>query len=290
MRAKSTTDSHYHTKTGTGFLLYTRASHKVHFSGIDMPGMIFHMVVHATAGKPPVLAILNDAAPITGCTRWEETHDRRLVEPLWDFLRASGDEDIREAMENHLLVDESLHGPGTPLYPAILRREADLRSSALFQTPSPENRAKLAELIVETSLDGLTADANGSIMDLIAESRREWDIERVSRLFSRFFGRDAGMFRHGFGLLRGIDPRSITGIDGISRSWLTVCGTAADNLSRLEPDRAFQPWYDYLTRCFSSEEAMRGLREMESSARNELERIHTGIIAALDSRIKPQGA
>jgi|GEM_PF-1735719 len=255
-----------------------------------MPGMIFHMMVHATAGKPPVLAILNDAAPITGCTRWEETHRRSLVQPLWDFLSANGGQDIREAMENHLLVDESLHGPGTPLYPVILRREAELRSSAVFQTPFPENQPKLAELIVETSLDGLTADVNGSVMDLIAESQREWDVERVSRLFSRFFGRDAGMFRHGFGLLKGIDPRSITGIDGISRSWMAVCGAAVDNLSRLEPDRAFQPWYDYLTRCFSSQETMAVLRELESSARSELEGIWARIIAALDPRLKPQTA
>ncbi len=255
-----------------------------------MPGMIFHMMVNATAGKPTVLAILNDAAPITGCTRWEETHDRRLVEPLWDFLSANGGEDIREAMENHLLVDESLHGPGTPLYPVILRLEADLKAGAVFQTACPENQAKLAELIVETSLDGLIADANASLMDLVAESQREWDIERVSRLFGRFFGRDAAMFRHGFGLLKGIDPQIISGIDGISSSWLTVCGTAVGNLSRLQPDRTFQPWYDYLTRCFSSEEAMRGLRELESSARSELEGIWARIIAALDSRINPQSA
>ena len=253
-----------------------------------MPGMIFHMMAHATGGKPPILAILNDAAPITGCARWEETHDRKLVEPLWDFLSVNDGDDIREAMENHLLVDESLHGPGTPLYPVILRTEGDLESIAALRTPHRENHAKLAELIVETALDGLTADANGKLMDLIAESRRDWDIERASRLFSRFFRRDNKTFRHGFGLLKDIDPRSITCIDGISRSWLTICGSATQNLSRLEPDQAFKPWYEYLTRCFSGEETMRALRELESSARRELEATQTQIVAALGSQIEPR--
>jgi hypothetical protein len=250
-----------------------------------MPGMIFHMMVRARAGKPPVLAILNDAAPITGCARWEETHDRSLVGPLWDFLSANEGDDIREAMQNHLLVDESLHGPGTPMYPVILRTEGDLNSIAAFRSPHPENHARLAELIVETGLDGLTADANGSLMNVIAESRRDWDIERVANLFSRFFRRDTRMFRHGFNLMKDIDPRSITSIDGISRSWLIICGSAADNLSRLEPDRAFQPWYDHLTRCFSSGETMKALRELEASARRELEGIQSDILAALDSHI-----
>lgn len=254
-----------------------------------MPGMIFHMMVRATAGKPPILAVLNDAAPITGCASWEETHDRRLVRPLWDFLSANDGDDIRDAMENHLLVDESLHGPGTPMYPVILRIEGDLKSIAAFQTPHPENHAKLAELIVETVLDGLTADASGSLMDLIAESRHRWDIERVSYLFSRFFRRDTRMFRHAFRLLKDIDPRSITSIDGISTSWLIICGTAAANLSRLEPDRPFQPWYDYLTRCFSSGETLKVLRELELSAKREIEEIQSEIVAAIDSGIESRG-
>ncbi len=253
-----------------------------------MPGMIFHMMIYAKVGKAPILAILNDAAPITGCTRWEETHDRRLVTPLCDFLSANDSDDIREAMENHLLVDESLHGPGTPLHPIILQTEGHLKSSAAFQTPHQENHAKLAELVVETSLDGLTADANGNLMDLIAESGRDWDIERVSSLLGHFFQRDADIFRHGFGLLRDIDPRSIKCIDGISRSWLVIGGSALDNLSRLEPDRAFQTWYDYLNQCLSGEETMKALRKLESSARRQLEGIQTDIMAALDSHIAPR--
>jgi hypothetical protein len=253
-----------------------------------MPGMIFHMMVRATAGKPPILAILNDAAPITGCARWEETHDRRLVRPLWDFLSANDGDDIRDAMENHLLVDESLHGPGTPLYPIIVRTEGYLNSIAAFRTPHPENHAKLAELIVETGLDGLTAEANRSLMDLIAESRRHWDIERVSYLFGRFFRRDTSMFRHGFRLLKDIDPRSITSIDGICTSWRIICGSALENLSRLEPDRPFQPWYDYLTRCFSSGETVKALRGLELSAKRELQGIQSEIVAVIDSRIGPR--
>lgn len=254
-----------------------------------MPGMIFHMMVRATAGKPPILAVLNDAAPLTGCARWEETHDRRLVRPLWDFLSANDGDDIRDAMENHLLVDESLHGPGTPLYPIIIRTEGYLSSIAAFRTTHPENHAKLAELVVETSLDGLTAEASGSLMDLIAESRRHWDIDRVSYLFSRFFRRDTRMFRHGFRLLKDIDPRSITSIDGISTSWLIICGSAAANLSRLEPDRPFQPWYDYLTRCFSSGETLKALGELEASAKREIEGIQSEIVSAIDSGIGPPG-
>lgn len=250
-----------------------------------MPGMIFHMMICAKAGKAPILAILNDAAPVTGCTRWEETHDRRLVTPLWDFLSANESDDIREAMENHLLVDESLHGPRTPLHPIILQTEGHLKSSAVFRTPHQENHAKLAELVVETSLDGLTADANGKLMDLIAESGRHWDMERVSSLFGRFFQRDADIFRHGLGLLRDIDPRSIKFIDGISRSWLVIGRSTLDNLSRLEPDRAFQTWYDYLTRCLAREETMKALRELESSARKQLQRIQTDIMATLDSHV-----
>lgn len=253
-----------------------------------MPGMIFHMMVSAMAGKPPILAVLNDAAPITGCARWEETHDRRLVRPLWDFLSANDGDDIRDAMENHLLVDESLHGPGTPLYPIMLRTEGYLNSVAAFRTTHPENHTKLAELIVETALDGLSASANGNLMDLIVESRRDWDIERVSCLFSRFFRRDSRMFRHGFRLLKDIDPRSITCIDGISTSWLIICGSAVANLSRLEPDRPFQPWYDYLTRCFSSGETVKALRELELPARREIEGIQSEIVAAIDSGIGPR--
>lgn len=250
-----------------------------------MPGMIFHMMAYAKAGSP-VLAALNDAAPITGCVTWEETHDRRLLEPLWDFLQSNDSEDIRHAMENHLLVDESLHGPGTPLYPSIARIAENLNSMAAFQTSHHENHAKLAELIVETSLDGLVSEIHGSLFNSVADSHKRWDSERVSALFSRFFQRDRDAFRQGLDLLRSIDLRSITHMDGIARSWMIIYRSAIENLSHLEPEWSFKPWYEYLTRCFSANETMEALTQFEKSARTDLEASQLQIFAAINPRHK----
>lgn len=248
-----------------------------------MPGMIFHMMAYATTGEQPLLAALNDVAAITGCVRWEETHDRRMLDPLWDFLRSNDGEDIRQGMEHHLLVDESLHGPGTPLYPSIVRIADNLNHVAAFQTSYQENHARLAELVVETSLDGLVSETNENLLNTVADSHKKWDPERVCALFGTFFRRDRNMFRQGFDLLREMDPRSITCIDGIARSWMIIHKSAMQNLSCLEPEQSFKPWYEYLTRCLSIEETMKALRELEKSARIELEASQHEILAALDS-------
>lgn len=282
----STTDNRFHTQTRTDLILYTRALDKSTSVGRMMPGMIFHMMAYATAGRSPILAALNDAAPITGCVRWEETHDRRLLEPLWDFLCSNEGEDIRQGMENHLLVDEYLHGEGTPLYPSIVRIADNLNHTAAFQTSHQENHARLAELVVETSLDGLVSETNENLFNTVVDSHKRWDPERVSALFSRFFQRDRNAFRQGFDSLRSIDLRSITCINGIARSWMITYGSAMQNLSYLEPEQSFKPWYEYLTRCFSVEETMKALTQFEESARTELEATQHEILAALDSHRK----
>lgn len=235
-----------------------------------MPGMIYHMMIYATRGKSPALAALNDAAAIAGCVRWDETHDRRILEQFSHFLLENNAEDVCEAMLNHLHVDESMHGPGTPLYPEIAHVCEELRGTDALNTTHHEHHAKLAELIVETSFDAVATERNGSLLDMVAESQQRLDLERLSRLFAEFFRRDSGMFLEGFNLLKVVDPRSITSIDGIARSWLAIRGSAMANLSHLEPEEAFKPWYDYLTRCFSTDQIMRALRRLEIGTRANL--------------------
>jgi hypothetical protein len=236
-----------------------------------MPGMIYHMMIYATTGKSPALAALNDAAAIAGCVRWDETHDRRILEQFSHFLHKNNAEDVCEAMQNHLHVDESMHGPGSPLYPQIAHVGEELTGIESFHTTHHEHHAKLAELIVETSLDAVASERNGSLLDMVAESQQGLDLERVSCLFAEFFRRDRGMFLQGFNLLKVVDPRSITSIDGIARSWLAIRRSAMANLSHLEPDEAFKPWYEYLTRCFSTDQTMKTLRRLERGTKIKLE-------------------
>jgi hypothetical protein len=212
--------------------------------------MIYHMMIYATTGKSPALAALNDAAAIAGCVRWDETHDRRILEQFSHFLQ---------------------HGPGTPLYPQIAHVGEELSGIEAFQTAHHEHHAKLAELIVETSLDAVASERNGSLFDMVAESQQGLDLERLSCLFAEFFRRDRGMFLQGFNLLKVVDPRSITSIDGIARSWLAIRASAMANLSHLEPEEAFKPWYEYLTRCFSTDQTMKTLRRLERGTKIKLE-------------------
>jgi hypothetical protein len=236
-----------------------------------MPGMIYHMMIYAKTGKSPALAALNDVAAITGCVMWYETHDRTILEQFSHFLLKNNAEDVCEAMQNHLHVDESMHGPGSPLYPEIAHVGEELSGKEALHAADHEHHARLAELIVETSLDAVASGRNGSLLDMIAESQQGLNIERLSCLFADFFGRDREMFLRGLNLLKIIDPRSITSIDGIAGPWLAIRRSAMANLSHLQPEETFKPWYEYLTRCFSTDGIMNTLRRLESGVKIKLE-------------------
>ncbi|MFC2018094.1 hypothetical protein ACFLTQ_02190 [Chloroflexota bacterium] len=227
-----------------------------------MPGMIFHMTVYARTGGKPVMAVLNDAAGITGCLRWEQTHDREIFRRFSAYLLERGAEDIYRGMGNHLRVDEAMHGPESPVYPAMLGAEKKLRGEEALHTTG-ENYARMAELVVETGLDGVIKERNGDLLDMVEQSKGELDLDRISRLFAGFYRIDERKLREGLNFLQEIDFRELVSIEGLARAWLNNYETAMMNLSELESPEIFWPWYDYLARCFTDSEKMKRLIKLE---------------------------
>lgn len=234
-----------------------------------MPGMIFHVMVYARAGGSPILAALNDAAGITGCVRWRETHDREVFKQFSDYLLRNKCQDIYKAMENHLMVDEAMHGPGSPLYHYMVDVKGKLNKIEALYTLE-ENHARLAELVVETSLDGIVKEKNEGLFHIIEQSQKDLDLERISYLFSDFFKRDKEKFRQELSFLKEIDFKSIASVDGIAKAWLATYKSAMRNLSQIESPQVFKPWYDYLAQCFTNLGRMERLRQLEEESKLEL--------------------
>jgi hypothetical protein len=234
-----------------------------------MPGMIFHMMAYAGAGGKPVLAVLNDAVGITGCLRWGQTHDREIFRRFSAYLLEREGEDICRGMENHLRVDEAMHGPGSPLYPAMLKVEGRLRREEGFHTTG-ENYARMAELLVETGLDGIVKARNGEFLDRVEQSKGELNLDRISVLFAGFYQIDERKLREGLSFLQEIDFREVASMEGLARAWLNTYESAMKNLSEFESPENFRPWYDYLLRCFTDAARMERLIVMEGESKPAL--------------------
>lgn len=243
-----------------------------------MPGMIFHMMVNARTGDKPILAVLNDAVGITGCLRWDQTHDREVFRQLSGYLLEKGAGDIYEGMENHLRVDEAMHGPRSPVYLCMVDVEEKLRKEVSLHT-SDEIYARMAELITETGLDGVVKEKNQELFDIIEQSQRELDLERISRLFAAFYRIDERKLREGLEFLKEVDFRKVACIDGLAEGWFSTYEAAMRNLSEFEPPEVFRPWYDYLFRCFTDPERMERLRKLE-------EGIKPGLLGIYELSIK----
>lgn len=234
-----------------------------------MPGMIFHMMVYAGTGGKPVMAVLNDAVGITGCLLWRQTHDRGIFGRFSRYLMEREAEEIYRGMENHLSVDEAMHGPESPLYPAMIDMEERLKREEGLHTTG-ENYARMAELIVETGLDGIVRERNGELLEMAEQSKGELDLDRISRLFAGFYLIDERKLRKGLSFLQDIDFREVATIAGLSRAWLNTYESAMENLSEFESPDNFRPWYDYLLRCFTSAELMERLMKMEAESKPAL--------------------
>jgi len=231
-----------------------------------MPGMIFHMMVFAETGGKPIMAALNDAVGITGCLRWGQTHDREVFRRFSGYLLEHGAEDIYRGMQNHLRVDEAMHGPGSPVYPVMLDLEERLKREEGLHTTS-ENYARIAELLAETSLDGIVKERNGAVLDMMQQSKSELDLDRISRLFAGFYRIDERKLHEGLNFLRDIDFREVATIAGLARAWLNTYKSAMENLSEIESPETFRPWYDYLLWCFTDAERMEMLKKLEAESK-----------------------
>lgn len=234
-----------------------------------MPGMIFHMMIYAGTGGNPVMAVLNDAAGITGCLRWEQTHDREIFRRFSDYLLEQGAEDICRGMENHLIVDEAMHGPESPVYAPMVEIEERLREDETFHT-TVENYARMAELLVETGLDAVVKERNAGLLEIMEQSKRELDLGRVARLFAGYYRLEERKFEQGLSFLKGIDFREVASIEGLARAWLGTCEMTISNLSEFESPEVFKPWYDYLARCFTDPDRMGRLMMLEEESKPAL--------------------
>lgn len=243
-----------------------------------MPGMIFHMMVYARLESMPILAALNDAAGVTGCLRWRETHDREIFQRFSEYMLGNGGDDVYKAMENHLAVDEAMHGPQSPLYSYMLAMKGKLTEIKSLHT-SEENYDRLAELIVETSLDGVVKEKHEDLFDIIEQSQKELDLDRVSFLLADFFSKDRRELRQGLGFLKDIDFKEVAYIGGLAKAWLGTYESAMSNLSRFEPPELFKPWYDYLKQCFTNLEPMKNLKQLDEESRFELRQVYGDAIS-----------
>jgi len=227
------------------------------------------MMIYAGTGNNPILAVLNDAAGITGCLRWNQTHDREIFQQFSDYLLENGAVDIYAGMKNHLKVDELMHGPNSPVYPCMVAVERKLRKEESLFT-SEDNYARMAELIAETGLDGVVREENRGLFDIIVKSQKELDLERVSYLFADFYHIGENNLREGLEFLNEIDFSEVASMNGLARAWLSTYKTAMKNLSEFEEPEIFKPWYDYLARCFTDPDRMGRLGEIEGEIKPEL--------------------
>lgn len=234
-----------------------------------MPGMIFHMMIYAGTGGNPVMAVLNDAAGITGCLRWEQTHNREIFRRFTGYLLEQGAEDIYWGMENHLKVDEAMHGPDSPVYIPMVKMEDKIRKEEALRTTG-ENYARLAELLVETTLDGVVKERNAKLLDIMEQSKRELDLGRVARHFAGFYRIEERKFEEGLSFLKDIDFGEVASIEGLARAWLGTCEMTIRNLSEYESPEVFKPWYDYLDRCFTDPDRMERLMKLEEGSKPAL--------------------
>jgi hypothetical protein len=245
--------------------------------------MLFHMMIYARTGGPPILAALNDVAPISGCVRWKDTHENPEYDRLVDFLASEGARDLVAAMESHLAVDEAMHGPQSPIYAHMLdiANMLDIWHTQGHSFGSPdragdliltqeEGHGKLAELVVETSLDGIVAERDSAVFNLIERSQQDLDVERISLLFARFFHRERQSFRRCFTLLRSRSPHDMSSIDGLARSFLSIYEDALVNLAKLVPPEPSAPFYQYMRFWFTDPDRMEILRELERRAKADL--------------------
>jgi len=242
------------------------------------------MMIYARGGGSPVLATLNDIAPITGCVRWQDTHERTNYEELARFLSHEGANDLVSGMDSHLAVDEAMHGPHSPIYPNMqdisdVLGELDRlpRTSNLGIQPGNEGHARLAELVVETSLDGVVAESEPSLLDLIEFSRRQLDVDRIALLFARFFGRDGKSFRRCFDLLHSHSAYAASSIDGLAQSFLDLYEETSTNLARLLPPEPSARFYPYMKEWFTDPARMAILRQLEKRARPRLAEAYEGL-------------
>ena len=234
-----------------------------------MPGMVFHMMVYAGTGGEPVMAVLNDAVGITGCLRWGQTHDRGIFRRFSGYLHERGADDIYHGMKNHLIVDEAMHGPESPVYPAMLEMEERLRGEDDLHTTG-ENYVRMAELLVETGLDGVVEERNSELLNMMEQSKGELDLDRISRLFAGFYRIDVGKLREGLSFLQEVDFREVASIEGLAGAWLNTYEAAMRNLSEFESPEVFRPWYEYLLRCFTDTVRMERLIKLEQESKSAL--------------------
>ena len=236
-----------------------------------MPGMLFHMMIYARMGGPPILATLNDIAPIAGCVRWQDTHERPNYDKLALFLVREGASDIVSAMDIHLAVDDAMHGPRSPIYPHMLDITSMLNAlDPHLTSDSAEGHARLAELVVETSLDGLVANWESPLFDLIKDSQRYLDIERLSLLFADFFHRDRQLFRWCFSLLHSQSPHTTSSMDGLAESFLSLYEETSANMAGLTPPEPSASFYAYMRIWFTDPRRMQILRKLEKRAKEYL--------------------
>jgi hypothetical protein len=234
-----------------------------------LPGMLFHMMVYARTGEPAILATLNDVAPITGCVTWPDTHEKSRFDRLAEFLADNGGGDILSGMENHLAVDEAMHGPRSPIYPHM--QDITTRLDDMYpQDAGDERHSSLAELVVETSLDGVVSEQEKGLIAQIQRSQSDLDTDRIAHLFSSFFKRGKELFLRSFELLKNGSPYSTSSMDSLAASWLDIHEEAMRNLSEIAPHETFVPFYEYIMGWFTDPARMETLRQFENGAKASL--------------------
>lgn len=229
------------------------------------------MMVYAGTGKPPILATLNDVAPITGCVTWPDTHEKSRFDRLAEFLAGNGADDILAGMDNHLAVDEAMHGPHSPIYPHML--DINRKLDELYpQHAGDRSHSSLAELVVETSLDGVVSEQEKGLIRQIQRSQSDLDTDRIAHLFSSFFRRAKGLFVQSFELLKNGSPYSTSSMDSLAESWMDIHDEAMRNLSKIAPQETFVPFYEYIMGWFTDPARMETLRQFEKDAKAALAR------------------
>jgi hypothetical protein len=85
-------------------------------------------------------------------------------------------------MENHLAVDEAMHGPRSPIYPHM--QDITTRLDDMYpQDAGDERHSSLAELVVETSLDGVVSEQEKGLILRSSVLNPTW-IQTGSHIFS----------------------------------------------------------------------------------------------------------
>ena len=159
------------------------------------------------------------------------------------------------------------------------------RHPSVSTSAEDDTHARLAELVVETSLDGIVAERDSAIFGLIERSQQDLDLERISLLFARFFGRGRQRFRQCFDLLRSRNPYATSSIDDLASSFLAIYDSTMANLARLEPPEPSAQFNECMKLWFTDSGRMDILRQLEKKAKASLvERYETLRALGFDSR------